>query len=106
MRVRAVGDDLSILVGQQLGCQFFDLFSWDVQGSGNMGFAKTFMREGLDHLDALLAVELGFQTFGRNSIFHSGLVTENVFDAPAKRLAPRKLIFGSVAYGSPAVRGL
>src|SRR5882762_2152933 len=38
MRARAVGDDLSILVGQQLRSEFFDLFRGDVQGSGKVGF--------------------------------------------------------------------
>ena len=44
MHVRAVGDDLGILVGQQLRGEFLDSFGWNVQCSGNMGFAKTFGR--------------------------------------------------------------
>jgi hypothetical protein len=56
MRVRAVGNDLNILVGQQLRGEFFDLFRGDVQGSGNMGFAVPFRREGLDHLNRVFPV--------------------------------------------------
>src|SRR5439155_6187445 len=44
MRVRAVGNDLNILGGQQLRCEFFDLFRWDIQGSGNVGVAVAFRR--------------------------------------------------------------
>jgi hypothetical protein len=32
MQARAVGDDLSTLVGQQLRCEFLDPFGRDVQG--------------------------------------------------------------------------
>ena len=56
MHARAVGDDLSILVGQQLRCEFFDLFWRNVQRSGNMGFAVAFRREGLDDLDKVSSV--------------------------------------------------
>jgi hypothetical protein len=33
MRIRAVGDNLSIFVGQQLWREFLDLFRGDVHGS-------------------------------------------------------------------------
>jgi len=56
MRVRAVGDDLNVLCGQQLRCEFLDPFGRNVQGSGDMRFAVAFRREGLDDLDASLAV--------------------------------------------------
>src|SRR6266853_2469137 len=51
MRARAVGDDLSILVGQQLRSEFFDLFRGYVQRSGNVGFAVAFRRKRLNDLD-------------------------------------------------------
>jgi hypothetical protein len=70
IRVSAVSNDLSILVGQQLGCEFLDLFRWDVQCPGNMGFVVPFRRERLDQLDFLVAVQLVFQVFRRNSAFH------------------------------------
>jgi hypothetical protein len=56
MRVRAVGNDLCILVGQQLRCKFLDLVRGNVQGSGQMSFAVAFRCKRLDHLDALFAV--------------------------------------------------
>jgi len=42
MRVSAVGNDLNVLVGQQPECKFLDLFRWNVQRSGNVGFAVAF----------------------------------------------------------------
>ena len=66
MRVRAVGDNLGVLVGQHLRSQFLDLFRWDVQGSGEMGFSIAFRRERLDYRDSLLLVEFRLQVFGRN----------------------------------------
>jgi len=56
MRARAVGDDLSILVGQQLRSEFFDLFRGDVQRSGNMRFTVAFRRKGLDDFDGVFSV--------------------------------------------------
>ena len=44
MRVGAVGDDLSVLVGQQLRSEFLDPFGRNVQSSGNVCFAVTFRR--------------------------------------------------------------
>jgi hypothetical protein len=44
MRVRTVGDDLDVFVGQQLWSKLADLFGRDVQGSGDMRFAVTFRR--------------------------------------------------------------
>ena len=60
MRVRTVGDDLSIFVGQQLWREFLDPFRRNVQGSGKMSLAIAFGRERLDYCDSLLFVELGF----------------------------------------------
>jgi hypothetical protein len=105
MRARAVGDDLSIIVRQQLRSEFFDLFGRDIQRSGKVGFAVAFRRKRRYDLDGVFSVQLGLQVFCRNRAFRSDLLADAVFDAPAKRLAPRKLIFGSVAYGSPALRG-
>src|SRR5882762_3110981 len=48
MRVRAVGDDLSIPVGQQLRSEFFDLFRGDVQCSGKVALAEAFRRKRLN----------------------------------------------------------
>jgi len=69
MRVRTVGDDLSIFVGQQLWGKFFNLFRWYVQRSGEMGFSIAFRREGFDYRDLFL-VKFGFQVFGGNGAFH------------------------------------
>jgi len=54
--VRAIGDDLSILVGLRLRCEFFDLFWRNVQRSGNVRFAVAFGCERLDHLVRILPV--------------------------------------------------
>jgi len=54
MRARVVGDDLSILAGQQLRSEFFDLFWRNVQRSGDMRLAVAFRREGFDNRDLLL----------------------------------------------------
>jgi hypothetical protein len=62
MGVCAVGDDLSILVGQHLRSEFLDLFGWDVQGSGDMGFTIAFRCERLDHRD-LFPSSFDFSSF-------------------------------------------
>jgi hypothetical protein len=54
MRACAVGDDLSILVRQQLRSEFFDLFRGDVQRSGKVGFAVAFRRKRLYDLDGVI----------------------------------------------------
>ena len=69
MRVRAVGDNLSVLVGQNLRGKFLDVFGRDVQRAGDVRFAITFWRERLDHRDLFL-VKFGFQVFGRNCAVH------------------------------------
>ena len=56
MHARAVGDDLSILVGQQLRCEFFDLFRRNVQCSGKVGFALAFRHKRLDEFDGVFSV--------------------------------------------------
>jgi hypothetical protein len=56
MQARAVGDDLSILVGQQLRREFFDLFWRNVQRSGKVRFAVAFRRKRLDDLDRVSSV--------------------------------------------------
>jgi hypothetical protein len=86
MRVSAVGDDLSALIGQQVRGEFLDPFGRNVQGSGDMRFMVAFRREGLDHRDAFLAVELGFQVFCRDCAFHCDLLADAVFDARNYRL--------------------
>ena len=65
MIVRAVRDDLGVLVGQQLRSEFLYAFRWDVQGSGDVRFAITFWRERLDNRDLFL-VKFGFQVFSGN----------------------------------------
>ena len=74
MIVRAVGDDLGVLVGQQLRSEFLNAFRRDVQGSGDMCFAVAFRREGLDYRDSLLLVEFRLQVFGRNCAVHFDLL--------------------------------
>jgi len=74
MRVRAIGDDLSVLAGQQLRGKFFDLFRWYVQRSGEMGFSVAFRREGLDYRDSLLLVEFRLQDVGRSCAVHFDLL--------------------------------
>ena len=74
MIVRAVRDDLGILVGQQLWREFPDLFGRDVQRAGEMGFSIAFRREGLDYRDSLLLVEFRLQVFGRNCAVHFDLL--------------------------------
>jgi hypothetical protein len=81
MRVCAVGDDFSVLIGQQLRSEFLDPLRRDIQSSWDMRFAVSFGRERLDNSDSLLRVELGFQVFGRNCAFHSDLLGDAVFDA-------------------------
>src|ERR1700685_3227619 len=56
MHARAVGDDLSILVRQQLRSEFFDLFRGGVQRSGEMRLALAFRRKSLYDLDGVLSV--------------------------------------------------
>jgi hypothetical protein len=56
MRVRAIGDDLSVLVGQHLWCEFFDLFRWNIQRSGEVCFAVPFGRERLDDVDRFFSL--------------------------------------------------
>src|SRR5207245_8748507 len=70
MRVRAIGDDLSVLARQQLWGKFFNLFRRHIQGTGEMGFSVAFRREGLDYRDSLLLVEFRLQVFGRNCGVH------------------------------------
>ncbi len=62
MIVRAVGDDLGVLVGQNLRGKFLDAFGRDVQRAGDVRFAIAFWRESLDHRDVFL-VKFGFQVF-------------------------------------------
>jgi len=85
MPVCAVGDDLSVLVGQQLRGDFLDAFWRNVQGAGDMGFAVAFRSEGLDQRDALLSVELGFQVFGRDCTFHCDLLENQATPRAAQR---------------------
>jgi hypothetical protein len=63
MRVRTVGNDLCILVGQYLRRKFLDLVRGNVQGSGQMSLAVAFRCERLNHLDCVLPVEFGFRSF-------------------------------------------
>ena len=56
MRARAVGDDLSILVGQQLGCEFLNFLWGDVQRTGKVGFAVTFGRKRLYDRDRVFPI--------------------------------------------------
>ena len=77
MHVRAISDDLSVLVGQQLRCKFLNLFRWYVQRSRKMGFSVAFRREGLDYRDSLLPVEFRLQVFGRNCPVHFDLLNNN-----------------------------
>src|SRR5258708_34899694 len=56
MRARAVGDDLSIPVGQQLRSEFFDLFRRYVQRSGKVGFAVAFRCKRLNDCDRVFLV--------------------------------------------------
>src|SRR5215471_5782176 len=53
MIVRAVGDDLSVLVRQQLRCEFFHAFRWNVECSWNMGLSEPFWSERLDKRNSL-----------------------------------------------------
>jgi hypothetical protein len=54
MRVGAVGDDFSILDGQQLGREFFDLFWRNIYRTGNVGFTLAFRRKCFDNHDLLV----------------------------------------------------
>ena len=74
MRVRAIGDDLSIFVRQQLWRELLDPFRRNIQSSGEMGFPVAFRREGLDERDALLLVEFRLQVFGRDCAVHFDLL--------------------------------
>jgi hypothetical protein len=56
MQARAVGDDLGILVGQQLLSEFFDLFRGDVYRSGKVGFSVPFWRKRFYDLDGVFSV--------------------------------------------------
>jgi hypothetical protein len=56
MQARAVGDDLGILVGQQLRSEFFDLFRGDVQRSGKVGFSVAFWRKRFYDLNGVFSV--------------------------------------------------
>jgi hypothetical protein len=62
MQARAVGDDLSILVGQQLRSEFFDLFRGDVQRSGKVGFAVAFRRKRFYDLDGAFRSSLALRS--------------------------------------------
>ena len=73
MIVRAVRDNLGVLVGQNLRSEFLYAFRWDVQGSGDVRFAITFWRERLDYRDLFL-VKFGFQVFRRNCAVHFDLL--------------------------------
>jgi hypothetical protein len=66
MRVRTVGDDLSILCGQHVWSEFLHPFRRNVQGSGDMRFSVAFRRKRLDYRDSLLLVEFRLQVMGRN----------------------------------------
>jgi len=74
MRVRTVGHDFSILIGQHLRCKFLDFVRWNVQGSGKVSLTVAFGCKRLNHVDTLLPVELGFQVFRGNSVFHADLL--------------------------------
>ena len=74
MRVRAIGDDLSVLARQQLWGKFSNQFRWYVQRSGEMGFSVALRREGLDYRDSWPLVEFRLQTFGRNGAVHFDLL--------------------------------
>ena len=84
MIVRAVGDDLGVLVGQNLRSEFLDAFGWDVQRTGDVRLAIAVGRERLDHRDLLL-VKFGFQVFRRNCAVHFNLPADDVFDAEEGR---------------------
>jgi hypothetical protein len=60
MQARAIGNDLSILVGQQLRSEFLDPFGRDVQRSGKVGFAVTFGRKRLYDRDRVFPIQFGF----------------------------------------------
>ena len=85
MIVRAVGDDLSVLVGQQLRREFFDTFRWYVQSSRQMGFSVAFRREGLDYRDSLLLVEFRLQVFGRNCAVHFDLLNAQSYSCRSRK---------------------
>jgi hypothetical protein len=74
MSVRAVGDDLSFLVGQHLRGKFLNTFRWNVQRSGDMSFSVTFGRESLDKRDSLLPTEFRFEVFSGNCAIHIDLL--------------------------------
>ena len=63
MSVRAVGDNLSIPVRQQLRSEFFDLFWRNVQRSGNVRFAVALRRKRLDDLNGSFRLSLAFRSF-------------------------------------------
>ena len=89
MIVRAVGDDLGVLVGQQLRSKFLDAFGRDVQRTGDMRFTIAFGRKRLDHRDLFL-VKFGFQVLGRNSPIHRSLLRiQSVFHSIVSRVADR-----------------
>src|ERR1700675_1047123 len=56
MHARTVGDDLSILVGQQLWIEFFHLFRGGIQRSGEMRLAVAFRPERLNEFDGVISV--------------------------------------------------
>jgi hypothetical protein len=62
MQARAVGHDLSILVGQQLRCEFFDLFRRNVQRSRKVGFAEAFWRKRSTILTGSFRSSLAFRS--------------------------------------------
>jgi len=73
MSVRTVGDDLSLFIGQHLRGEFFDAFRGNIYGSRKVGFAITFGSKRLHDFDRFFSVQLGFQVFGRDSVFHCDL---------------------------------
>ena len=76
MHARAVRDDLSILVQQQLRSEFFDFFRGDVQCTREMRLAVAFRRKRLDKFDMVLSAEHEFQVFGGNGAFHVHLLED------------------------------
>ena len=80
MRVAAVGDDLNVLVGKQLGRKLFDFVGRNIQGSsGNVGFPGSGLALAVSTttLTFSLRVELGLQIFRRNSRFHRTSLRNN-----------------------------
>lgn len=77
MTVRAVGDDLRVLVGQHLRGKFIDLFRRDVQRSGDVRLAILFRGQSFDNGD-LLIVHLLLEFSGGNCGIHVDLLISSV----------------------------